>query len=657
MIQPQMTRFLTPFLRTASIAAFCCFIFSPEGFCQRNKEAAPDKSSGQYMELKKNRSASVHDILREAESLKKTNPSAALDKVEEALALSIINNDLTGETKSYIILGEINEASEEWKLALENFRMAIEKLTGSGEGTVEFKKAMLGSGNCYLKLNQYTEALQAYTRYSALSLSRPEKTDAYLNISEAHYQAGNYSEALLDVNRAEELNPTPDDITIVKIQNQKAKIFARTNNLEKATNLYQSSQNTLRNKDIPERKKEEKALESTKEDIIDAMRAQNRYDDEIALRSQAIEYNMEVKNFKAATSDKVELGKALAAKGETSTAVSELEEAALIADTIGSPREQAQAFLTLADLYEKNNINDKALEAYRKYSAAIRKSEQQNETRLTQKSDLIRKQRDIEELTKYLEITQREETIQAATVLRQQLTIYGLSFILLIFLVTSYFVYKSARASKTANQLLALKSLRSQMNPHFIFNALNSVNHFVAQNDERTANRFLSEFSMLMRLVLENSQEDFISLQKEYEIITLYLKLEHYRFRDKFEYEMNIDDDVNMEAIEIPPMLIQPYIENAVWHGLRYKESKGHLSVDIKNNSHGIIVTITDNGIGRKRSMELKTENQRKHNSTGLKNIHERLSIINKVYKKNYSVSVEDLNGETDSGTRVMVRL
>lgn len=629
-----------------------------KGLCQRDKGAAPDRSSGQYMELKKKRSASVPDILKDAESLKKTNPAAALDKVEEALALSIVNNDISSEAKCYVIIGEINEASEEWKLALENFRLAVEKLSGINEGTPEFKRALLGSGNCHLKLNQYPEALSAYNRFNNLALTRSEKTDAFLGISEVHYQAQDYNKALEAVAKAEEMNPTPDDLTLVKIQNQKAKIFARTNELDKATTLYQSSQNTLRNKEAPRIKKEEKALESAKEDIIDAMREQNRYDDEIALRNQSIEYNLERKNFEAATNDKVELGKALASRGETGTAVRELEEAAYLADTIGSPQGQAQAFLALADLYVKNNRHNKALDAYRKYSTAVIKSEQENQIRLTEKSDLIRKQRDIEELTKYLEINQREETIQQATVIRQQLTIYGLTFILLILVITSYFVYRSARVSKTANQLLALKSLRSQMNPHFIFNALNSVNHFVAQNDERTANRFLSEFSMLMRLVLENSQEDFITLQKEYEIITLYLKLEHYRFRDKFEYDITIDDDVNMEAIEIPPMLIQPYIENAVWHGLRYKESKGHLSLTIKNNSHGgLTIEITDNGIGRKRSLELKTENQRKHNSTGLKNIQERLSIINKVYRKDYSVTVEDLEEKEKSGTRVRVRL
>jgi LytS/YehU family sensor histidine kinase len=202
-----------------------------------------------------------------------------------------------------------------------------------------------------------------------------------------------------------------------------------------------------------------------------------------------------------------------------------------------------------------------------------------------------------------------------------------------------------------------LKSLRSQMNPHFIFNALNSVNQFVAKNDERTTNKFLSDFSRLMRLVMENSQEDFIPLHKEQEIISLYLKLEHYRFRDKFDYTITIDENVNSETVEIPPMLIQPYIENAVWHGLRYKNTKGHLQLSMRKISDGLQVEITDDGIGRKKSAQLKTENQKKQNSTGLKNIEQRLAIINKVYKAGYTVSIEDVDSNEHTGTRVIINV
>ena len=118
--------------------------------------------------------------------------------------------------------------------------------------------------------------------------------------------------------------------------------------------------------------------------------------------------------------------------------------------------------------------------------------------------------------------------------------------------------------------MLELKSLRAQMNPHFIFNSLNSVNSFISKNDDRSANKYLSQFSRLMRMVLENSKHDFVSLDSEIEILKLYLELEHLRFQDKFDYDFTIGGGVKKDEIEIPPMLIQPFIENSVWHGLRY---------------------------------------------------------------------------------------
>ena len=224
-------------------------------------------------------------------------------------------------------------------------------------------------------------------------------------------------------------------------------------------------------------------------------------------------------------------------------------------------------------------------------------------------------------------------------------------------MVTAFLVYRSNKAKNKANKLLVLKSLRAQMNPHFIFNALNSVNSFISKNDERAANRYLSDFSRLMRDVMENSQEDFIPLAKEIDILEMYLKLENHRFKDKFDYSFEVDKNINKEDILIPPMLIQPYIENAVWHGLRYKNEKGFLKVAISQAQKDIIVTIEDDGIGRKKSQELKTENQKTLQSTGIKNIDSRLKIIGDIYKTKLDVVIEDADKVNQSGTKVTVKI
>ncbi|TAF72585.1 MAG: hypothetical protein EAZ53_15515 [Bacteroidetes bacterium] len=222
-------------------------------------------------------------------------------------------------------------------------------------------------------------------------------------------------------------------------------------------------------------------------------------------------------------------------------------------------------------------------------------------------------------------------------------------------LVIIYFIYRSNKLKRISNQILVLKSLRSQMNPHFIFNSLNAVNHFIIQNKELEANKFIADFSKLMRMVMENSQEDFISLDKEIEIIKMYLKLENQRFEDKFSYDFKINPEIETEAIKIPPMLIQPYIENAIWHGLRYKQEQGYLLVEINEIGNKIRIIIEDNGIGRIKSQEIKTKNQSEHKSTGMKNTQSRLQIMNELFDSNMTVVVSDLH--PNFGTHVQIEI
>nr|HPH47394.1 histidine kinase [Chryseolinea sp.] len=598
-----------------------------------------------YKSLRKfSTSTMASQLLDEAEVLKDKDPDKALDKVKEALAISIAQQDDFNEGRSYILLAEINEGILEWKLAFENYSRAYEKFLATSP---QYITTLKGLGYTSLKLGNYETALQYYNQATSLRLNNTQRTEFQIAISEVYYQMGNYDEAMMVLDKADQSGK----IANPQLENQQTKVSARLNELSKTQNLYDNSLNTIRsgNSVSPQ---ERESVQQTKEEVSDVLQKNRLYDDEIDLRKKSIEYNLESKDFAEVSKDKVAISKSLDAKGETSAAIKEAEEAANIADSINNPKEQANAFLSLANLYEKKGETSKALYAYKKYSDAIDRNEKVNESRLTEKSELIRKQKDIEEYTKDVSIGQREATIEQGTVFRQQLIIYGLLIIILIVAITSYFIYKNAQASKLANRLLALKSLRGQMNPHFIFNALNSVNQFISQQDERTANRFLSEFALLMRLVLENSQEDFIPLQKEQEILSLYLKLEHYRFRDKFDYEIKVDENINPESIQIPPMLIQPYIENAVWHGLRYKTEKGKLLLHFYRQNGNLVAEISDDGIGRKQSTQLKTENQKKHNSTGLKNIEERLAIINKVYKLNYRVSIED---REENGTRVNV--
>jgi ligand-binding sensor domain-containing protein len=200
-------------------------------------------------------------------------------------------------------------------------------------------------------------------------------------------------------------------------------------------------------------------------------------------------------------------------------------------------------------------------------------------------------------------------------------------------------------------------ALRSQMNPHFIFNALNSIQNFVLKNDVDSANYYLSNFSIMMRKVLEFSQYNFITLNDELELIKLYLKMEKLRFSNKFEVEIKIDPRIDIHLIRIPPMLLQPYLENSILHGLQLIKHKGLLTLSINERGEVMDIIVEDNGIGREKAREIR---QKKfHQSKGLLNIEKRIQLYNKLNPKPIRVRIEDLtddNGKA-SGTRVILEI
>ncbi|MBI2259448.1 MAG: histidine kinase [Flavobacteriia bacterium] len=200
-----------------------------------------------------------------------------------------------------------------------------------------------------------------------------------------------------------------------------------------------------------------------------------------------------------------------------------------------------------------------------------------------------------------------------------------------------------------------MKTLRSQMNPHFMFNTLNAINNFIVKNNTDSASDYLSMFSKLMRNILENSKQDFIPLKTELQTLKMYLKLEQVRLNNSFDFEITIDEEIDEENFSIPPLIIQPYCENAIWHGLRNKGTYGLLKVEIKSNKNNQFqIVIEDDGIGRVESAKLK-KNETEHKSYGMQITEQRLQLIN----PQNSVNIIDLyyeNGKT-KGTRIIINL
>jgi sensor histidine kinase YesM len=196
-------------------------------------------------------------------------------------------------------------------------------------------------------------------------------------------------------------------------------------------------------------------------------------------------------------------------------------------------------------------------------------------------------------------------------------------------------------------------ALRAAMNPHFIFNTLNSIQYFIMKNDQLNAVNYLSTFSKLIRGILSNSIKNRIRLQEELELLKYYVNLELLRFDSKFEFVLDIDPDLDVANIEIPSMLIQPYVENAILHGLYNKKEKGVLSVSVRDVGDAIIFQIQDNGVGREAAAKLKPQGPG-HKSLGTQITEERLKIINA--ESGIAAITEDVEIDgLPAGTRVTI--
>ncbi len=206
---------------------------------------------------------------------------------------------------------------------------------------------------------------------------------------------------------------------------------------------------------------------------------------------------------------------------------------------------------------------------------------------------------------------------------------------------------------------LTQANLRQQMNPHFIFNTLNSIQYYMYQHDKLATNNYLTKFSNLMRKVLDNSQHTSVPLSDELSALNLYLELESIRFRDKFDFRITIDDEIDPIMHKVPTMLIQPYVENSISHGLIPKEGKGFVSIDLKLNDDCILCTIEDNGIGREASMERNLKKEGNHNSLGTRISKSRLDLVNELYGTSLKTVYSDLKDEEGrpAGTRVEIHI
>lgn len=574
-----------------------------------------------YSQTTTNSSAAVEEVQVESKKLKK-----AMDtKNEPAQADSYYN---IGET--FFNGGNFAKSEEYYTKAKKlyeklNDKPNIEKATRRLAQSQEKQNKITPAISNYSMAAQmsYSEKSKAVNSNDAARLSSPtpelraEAIQSNINLTKKENDQGDLAESysqLADVNlRQKDVSSAEENLnTAYKISKKEAPQQALAIN-QKLADLYVENKNF------------EKAIEAKKK----------------VLKEDFVKENSQEK-----VNQIQELADIYIKKNDPKEAVDLLKNAYGIALDKGHTLEAQRSVKKLDSLYAISGNIDASVQLYRDFLGKL--------PNLVSKDRSLVDNKILEDTEQRISQLEKEKELKDELIRKKNVFNYSLIGALILLTGLIIFIFRTLKKVQTKNKKIALQSLRREMNPHFIFNSLNSVNHFIATNNELEANQYLTKFSKLMRGVMENSTEDFIPFQQELDLLQNYLALEKTRFADKFDYEIEVDENLNMQHLQVPGMLIQPFLENAVWHGLRYRADKGFLKLSFEKSETHLKILIEDNGIGIEESKKQKTEHQKTREGRGMKNTLERIQLLNDLYKKEITCSVKDK--ENNSGVLVTIQ-
>lgn len=542
------------------------------------------------------------------------------------------------------------EANEPDAVVAQNYVKLAKELVSKGDqpkAEEYFAKAKA----LYVKLND-KENIALVDREIAKTLEAQNRIpEAISNYSAAGRVSSNSMQQSINMNDANRLKKKSDPQAQAKFIQNNIELLSTTDEVEEKVIAYRQMA------DVNMKMDDKKGAISNLNSALQLATVKDK-------PAEAIKINREIANVYAVTSDvdkavkineeilaeakktkdtKVEieqlqtLSNAYFDANDTQKGLASLQEAYTLAVERGHTLDAKNSLELLVEQYKKEKNPQKALEIYADFMAKL-------EPLIKGDSSLIDEQFFQVQIEKIAQL-EKERTLKDELIEKKNTFNYALIASVGLMLILLLFIVRTLFSIKRKNKEIALQSLRREMNPHFIFNSLNSVNQFIAQNNELEANKYLSSYSKLMRNMMENSNKDFIPLTTELDQLKEYLELEYMRFHDKFTYTIEIADTIDPDSTLVPNMLVQPQLENAIWHGLRYREGCGTLLLKVEDQDGKVCIVIEDDGIGIAKSKELKTKHQRAHQSRGLTNTYERIKLLNDLYKRKISITIEDKSG------------
>jgi len=559
-------------------------------------------------------------------------------------------------TASQELLNSISNGDSNSIIASRYYDVAIEliKLKNYSKAEIYLQKAIEYASKDIKNNPEISEYYRQLAKVQEIRQNRGSAADNYQNAwqysnenIEAQINLNDANRMVSSKNAYEELDYLNQNCFLLSNTNESQEIFENYNRIadinmslnqpDEALGNYNKALSTV---DV----ESDEALQ-VKSNIANLLIQTNNYEDAITIQEEVVKQSSQTADINTQIEQMRKLSNMYFSRNISQEGLQILQEAYDLAIKEGDVSEARESLIELVNYYKKTGDKTKIISLYdsfvRNLDSLILKDESLIDARLFEISE-----HRIKEL-------EEDRIVKDKMIERKDNNNLFLLIVILLFAILIVLIVKAWLTVKKRNNVIALQSLRKEMNPHFIFNSLNSVNQFIANSNELEANKYLSSYSQLMRNIVENSNKDFISLSSEIEQLKKYLELERIRFPDKFSYNINIDERLDQDVIMVPNMIIQPNLENAVWHGLRYRDTIGFLNLSFSMVEKHILVEIEDNGIGIEQSKKLKTKHQSLHKSRGLKNINERISLLNKIYRSEIKFEIKDKS--PDSGVKIKI--
>ena len=544
----------------------------------------------------------------------------SIDKYKKALVISRKTKDTISEVKILNAIGSVYRRQDDVRNALNYHQEALEKAINIKNPKIDIKESISNAqnsiGNIYLSLKQYKLALNEFKKSIVIQISLNHQLGLainYKNIGNAYEELGNIDAALKNYHLSLNYNN--------QINSKIGKIICG----------YSIANVLIKDK------KYTQALTTVDTVLQLAIKEKDKY-------YLSNTYNT--------------LGLAQLNLNKLQAAKKNLETALNIATKFNIHTIIVKANENLSFLYAKKENYQKAYFYFKK--AKDEDAKTLNERNLAYVNELItkydkqRSENQIKDLAKKNQIAQLQIT--------KNRTLWIIAFSVFMLIAVVVFSIDKQKGLKNEKKVLSLKqdALRSQMNPHFMFNALNSIKLYIIKNNQKKATSYLNKFSKFMRKILEASDLQETSLKEEIETMKLYLSLENIRFSNEINFNVKTDSSLNLETIKIPPLVLQPFIENSIWHGLSSSKKRKKITIFIqKISSEYVLINIEDNGIGRKASTKIKAKKHINRKSIGISLTKDRLTNFVKNKKNNYSVFYKDLEDKNRNslGTKVIIKL